>query len=179
MTRNSRTPKIKLIHKLEQAQKISIKSYRLLRSLIVLKNLNEPLVSLTHKHIQKYLKQRSPNRFFSLSELHSNIKTFMKNINQMSEVSQDIEKYTPKLAQSYCIMPPGERCILSNVFSTMKKKSNTKNIYPKFHKIRRKCPLRIEERTLKRTPKISQNGSHCRGTCELTLGVISKTYEKN
>ena len=49
MTRNSRTPKIKLIHKLKQAQKISIKSYRLLRSSIVLKNLNEPLVSLTHK----------------------------------------------------------------------------------------------------------------------------------
>ena len=36
MTRNSRTPKIKLIHKLKQAQKISIKSYRLLRSLVSL-----------------------------------------------------------------------------------------------------------------------------------------------
>ena len=126
MTRNSRTPKIKLIQELEQAQKISIKSYRLLRSLIVLKILNEPLVSLTHKHIQKYLKQRSPNRFFSLSELHSNIKTFMQNINQMSEVSQDIEKYIPKLAQSYCIMPPGEGYILSNVFSTLKNKVTQK-----------------------------------------------------
>ena len=49
MTRNSRTPKSKLIHKLKQAQKINIKSYRLLRSSIVLKNLNEPFVSLTHK----------------------------------------------------------------------------------------------------------------------------------
>ena len=49
MTRNSRTHKIKLNHKLKQAQKTSIKSYRLLRSSIVLKNLNEPLVSLTHK----------------------------------------------------------------------------------------------------------------------------------
>ena len=126
MTRNSRTPKIKLIQELEQAQKISIKSYRLLRSLIVLKILNEPLVSLTHKHIQKYLKQRSPNRFFSLSELHSNIKTFMKNINQMSEVSQDIEKYTPKLAQSYCIMPSGEGYVLPNVFSTLKNKVTQK-----------------------------------------------------
>ena len=49
MTRNSRTHKIKLNHKLKQTQKTSIKSYRLLRSSIVLKNLNEPLVSLTHK----------------------------------------------------------------------------------------------------------------------------------
>ena len=49
MTRNSRMPKIKLIHKFKQAQKISIKTYWLLRSSTVLKNLNKPLVSLAHK----------------------------------------------------------------------------------------------------------------------------------
>ena len=49
MTRNSRTPKIKLIHKLKQTQKISIKPYTLLRSSIVFKNLNKPLVGLTDK----------------------------------------------------------------------------------------------------------------------------------
>ena len=46
MSRNTRTPKIKLIHKFEPAQKVSIESYTLLRSSIVLKNLNEPLFSL-------------------------------------------------------------------------------------------------------------------------------------
>ena len=49
MTRNSRTPKIELIHKLKQTQKISIKPYTLLRSSIVFKNLNKPLVGLTDK----------------------------------------------------------------------------------------------------------------------------------
>ena len=49
MTRNSRTPKIKPIHKLKQTQKISIKPYILLRSSIVFKNLNKPLVGSTDK----------------------------------------------------------------------------------------------------------------------------------
>ena len=49
MTRSSRTLKITLIHKLKRTQKISIKPYRLMRSSIVLKNLNEPLDSLTQK----------------------------------------------------------------------------------------------------------------------------------
>ena len=51
MTRNSRTRKIKLIHRLKQTQKISVKPYRLLRSSVVLKNLNEPLVSLTQTKV--------------------------------------------------------------------------------------------------------------------------------
>ena len=38
-----------LIRKVNKTQKISIKPYRLLRSSIVLKSLNEPLQSLTHK----------------------------------------------------------------------------------------------------------------------------------
>ena len=44
----------------------------------------------------------------------------MQNINRMFEFSQDIEKYTLKLAQNYCIMPPGEGYVLSNVFTTLK-----------------------------------------------------------
>ena len=47
MTRNSRTLKTKLIHKLKQTQKISMKPYRSLRSSIVLKNLKKSLDSLT------------------------------------------------------------------------------------------------------------------------------------
>ena len=47
MTRNTRTRKIKLIHKLKQTQKISMKPYRLLKSSVVLKNLNKSLDSLT------------------------------------------------------------------------------------------------------------------------------------
>ena len=38
-----------MIHELKQTQNISIKRYRLLRSSVVLKKLNEPLNSLTHK----------------------------------------------------------------------------------------------------------------------------------
>ena len=50
----------------------------------------------------------------------------MQNINRMFEVSQDIEKYTLKLAQNYCIMPPGEGCVLSNAFTTLKNRVTQK-----------------------------------------------------
>ena len=50
MKRNSRTLKIKQIQELKQKQKNKYKNLQVIEiSHIVLKNLNEPLVSLTHK----------------------------------------------------------------------------------------------------------------------------------